>query len=110
VPEDKFLCSELVKVSAGGIAEIGNLELISPQGCVVTIAAAPPIGARVGIRCVECPLGKKTCTECRFRGRVRGLETDPVLGCLLHVEFEGRTWSLDEWQPRHLTNIRVIEE
>jgi len=34
-----------VQVSAGGIEEIGNLGLISPEGCVVTIASEPPIGA-----------------------------------------------------------------
>ena len=52
---------------------------------------------------VECPLGKKSCTDCRFRGWVLSHENDPVLGCMIEAEFEGRIWSVEAWHPEHLT-------
>src|SRR5579871_4087241 len=106
--DDKFLCSELIQVSAGGKVEIGNLELISSAGCTLTVAAELPVGAVVKIRCLECPLGKKPCKECRFRGKVRHSNVDPVLGCLMDIDFEGRIWSPQEWKPRHLTKVRSV--
>jgi hypothetical protein len=111
MPDDElFLCSELVRISAGRGSKIGNLEVIGPQGCTVTVDCPIPAGSEVRMHCVECPLGKKSCTECRFRGRIKSSEDDPVLGCLLQVEFEGRCWSPKEWHPRHLTDVRKLKE
>ena len=102
-----FLCSELVRLCAPGSAHIGNLEQISRTGCTVFLDDPLPIGTRVWMRCVECPQGKKSCTECRFRGRVEGCDVDPVLGCFVEVEFDGRAWVATEWHPRHLTGIAM---
>ncbi len=111
MPDDElFLCSELVRLSAGRTAIVGNLELISSQGCTVTVDMPMPIGSEVRMRCLECPLGKKSCTECVFRGRVKSSEDDPVLGCLMQVEFAGKTWSAEQWHPRHLTDVRKLKE
>jgi len=110
VQQDKsFLCSELVRISAGPRRNLGNLEQISPQGCTISMDESLPIGQEVRMRCLACPLGKKSCTECRFRGRVRSSENDPVLGSILQVDFEGRTWSHQEWRPRHLTDIEALK-
>jgi hypothetical protein len=101
-----FLCSQLMQVSASRTVTIGNLEDICATRCTVAIEVPPPIGAQVTIRCLECPLGKKGCTDCRFRGWVRSHENDPALGCLIQVEFNGRVWSAEEWHPEHLTKIK----
>jgi len=104
--DELFLCSQLMSVSTGRTVRIANLENISPDGCTLKAEAPPPIGAQVTMRCIACPLGKKSCVDCRFKGRVRGHENDPVLGCFTQVEFEGRTWSPETWHPRHLTKIK----
>jgi hypothetical protein len=103
-----YLCSELVRISTGGKVNVGNLEAIAPNGCTVTLESELPAGTVVRIRCMVCPLGKKSCTECRFKGRVRCQENDPALGQLTQVDFEGRTWSAAEWHPRHLTNLSAL--
>lgn len=108
MPDELFLCSQLMKVSANRTVTIGNLEDICATRCSVAVEEPPPIGARVMIRCLECPLGKKSCTECRFRGLVRSHENDPVLGSLMQVEFEGRIWSAEEWHPEHLTKVKPL--
>jgi hypothetical protein len=109
MPDDeRFLCSQLMKVSAGRTVAIGNLEDICETGCTVAIEVPPPIGTQVTMRCIECPLGKKSCTDCRFRGRVRSHENDPALGCFMQVEFDGRVWSSEEWRPEHLTKIKPL--
>jgi hypothetical protein len=106
--DDFFLCSQLIRVIAGRTVRIGNLEDIRTDRCTVTLEEPPPVGAQVTVRCIRCPQGKKSCTECRFRGRVRCHENDPTLGCLIHVDFEGRLWSPEEWHPQHQTNIRRL--
>jgi hypothetical protein len=106
--DELFLCSQLMKVSSNRAVAIGNLEDICATGCTVAIEGPPPIGAQVTIRCMECPLAKKGCTDCRFTGWVRSHENDPVLGCLMRVEFEGRMWSSEEWRPEHLTKIKLL--
>ena len=103
-----YLCSELVRISADGKVNVGNLEAIAPNGCTVTLESELPAGTVVRMRCLACPLGKKSCTECRFKGRVRCHEDDPALGYLTHVDFEGRIWSAQEWHPRHLTNLSAL--
>jgi len=111
VKEDEvFLCSELVRITAGPRRDFGNLEQISPHGCTVSMDEPLPIGQEVRMCCLACPLGKKSCTECRFRGRVRSSENDPVLGCILQVDFEGRSWSDKEWRPRHLTDVETVQD
>jgi hypothetical protein len=105
---DLFLCSQLMRVSVGRTVSVGNLEDISPDCCTVTIDAPPPIGAQVTMRCVKCPLGKKSCTDCRFKGTVQCHENDPVLGCLIQVQFQGRVGSPEAWHPQHLTNIKGL--
>lgn len=102
---EQFLCSEMVRLTTGRKEKVGNLEKISTNGCTVTMDAAPSVGTQVRMRCLVCPLGRKTCKGCKFNGRVRSKEKDPVLGCIVDVDFQGRTWSAEEWHPRHLTNI-----
>jgi hypothetical protein len=102
-----FLCSQLIRVSTGRTRSIGNLEEIYPDGCTITIEVPPPpIGTQVRMQCIACPQSKKSC-DCRLKGRVRCHENDPVLGCIIQVEFEGRSWSPEEWHPQHLTNIKT---
>ena len=101
-----FLCSQLMTVTTRGAVSAGNLEDIGAHRCTLAIETPPPVGAQVTLRCIECPLGKKSCTACRFKGRVRCHENDPVLGCLIQVEFEGRKWSREAWHPQHLTRIK----
>ena len=104
-----FLCSQLMRVSSDKAVTIGNVEEIYPDGCTITLdVPPPPIGAQIRMRCISCPLGKKSCTDCKFKGRIRCHENDPVLGCLIHVEFEGRAWSAEEWHPQHLTNVEML--
>jgi hypothetical protein len=105
---ERFLCSQLMRVSEGRTVRIGNLEDICSDGCTITMEVPLPIGTQVTIRCIECPKGKKACTDCKFDGRVRCHEKDPVLGYLTQVEFDGRVWSAEEWHPEHLTKIRPI--
>lgn len=107
--DDSFLCSQLVRITVGRTVVVGNLEEICEISCTVTLEDSLAIGTEVRMHCVACPLGKKACTECRFRGKVRCLENDPLLGCLLEVEFEGRTWSADDWHPMHLTAVKNLE-
>lgn len=106
---ESFLCSELIRISTGRHVEIGNLEQISAQGCTISTDAVIPAGHEIRMRCLTCPLGKKSCTECRFKGRVQSHDNDPVLGCSIYVEFYGRNWSAEEWRPRHLTNITAVK-
>jgi len=101
-----FLCSELMEVSAGPETLICNLEQISPAGCVVALDASLPVGTGVQLRCLSCPRRKRSCIGCRFKGRVRSEQRDPLLGCLTQIEFDGRIWSEKEWRPGHLTNIK----
>jgi hypothetical protein len=101
-----FLCSQLMRVSQGRTGSVGNLEDICPDSCTITLDEPPPIGAQVTIRCVRCPLGMKSCTDCRFKGTVQCHENDPVLGCLIQVEFQDRVWSPEAWHPQHLTDIK----
>jgi len=101
------LCSDLILVSARGVREIANLERIDPNGCELTMQEALPVGQKVSLQCLECPQGKKACTECRFNGRVQSRETDPLLGNSMRIDFLGRNWSAKEWQPRHLTNLKT---
>ena len=103
-----FLCSQLMRVSTGRGSTIGNLEDIRPDKCTVSVEALPPIGAKITMQCIECPLGKKSCTDCRFTGRVQCHENDPVLGYSMQVEFEGRMWSALQWHPQHLTDINNL--
>ncbi len=105
---DSCLCSELIRVSGGGAVSIGNLEQISPHGCQIAMEAPIATGTAVRMHCVSCPLGKKDCTECRFRGRVLDQETDPQHGCQVRIEFEGRIWTEREWRPRHFTDLKQL--
>ncbi len=68
MPNDElFLCSQLMKVSASRTVTVGNLEDICATSCTVAIEVSPPVGTQVTIRCIECPLGKRSCTDCRWR-------------------------------------------
>jgi hypothetical protein len=106
--DDLFLCSELIRLAAGRTAVIGTLVLISPVECTVTVDAPLPAKTPVRMHCLACPLGKKSCSECRFKGKVVNHEMDPTLGCMLRIEFENRMWSRDEWRPRHLTELKLL--
>jgi hypothetical protein len=103
-----FLCSELMSVWTGHTVNIGNLEDICPDRCTIAIDLPSPVGVQVTIRCIECPHGKKDCTDCRFKGWVQCHENHPVLGCLMQIVFEGRTWSPEEWHPEHLTKMKHV--
>src|SRR5579862_4948201 len=105
MPHRNFLCSELIQVSTSSLVQIGNLEQICADRCTVLMATPPPVGAIVRMRCLQCPRGRKSCTECRFTGRVRACENDPHLGCFIQVDFHGRAWSAEKWQPGHLTEL-----
>jgi hypothetical protein len=105
---DFFLCSQLVKLTVGRTVVVGNLEEICEGRCTVALEEPLALGTRVRMNCVTCPLEKKSCAECRFRGKVRYRENDPLLGCLMRIEFEGRTWSEVEWRPMHLTNVDPV--
>ncbi|HUX43422.1 MAG TPA: hypothetical protein VMV57_01610 [Terracidiphilus sp.] len=100
-----FLCAQLVRVIAGRSAEVGQLEQISEHRCVLSVPGGVPVGTTVRMQCLECPAGKRSCRECIFRGRVEYAETDATLGCLLEVEFDGRRWKKDRWQPEHLIPV-----
>lgn len=106
--EERYQCSELVKMSTPLGNAIGNLERIAQDDCTIAAETPVPVGTLLKMRCVECPLGKKNCAECRFQGTVQSQESDPVLGCLLRVRFERRKWSPDAWQPRHLTDFHNL--
>jgi hypothetical protein len=104
-----FLCSELVIISTGTKVTVGNLDSIGVERCTVTLPVPVPIGCCVSMRCLECPKGgRKACGDCRFRGQVRSSANDPVLGHLIHIDFEGRMWSPEEWEPGHLKNVRHL--
>jgi hypothetical protein len=103
-----FLCSQLMRVSEGRSVSIGNLEDIYSNGCTIRMELPLPIGAQITIQCIGCPQGKRSCTACTFRGRIRGHEHDRVLGCLMQVEFESRIWSSEDWRPKHLTKIKTL--
>jgi hypothetical protein len=100
-----FLCSHLMKVSGGRTERIGTLEEIYSDGCAIRIEVPLPIGTQISIRCIECPNGDQSCIDCKFNGRVQSQESDPLLGCLVQVEFAGRIWSAEQWRPEHLTKI-----
>ena len=103
-----FLCSELVIVSTGTKFTVGNLDSIEGERCAVTLTTPVPVSCWVSMRCLECPKGgRKACGHCRFRGQVQSSEHDPVLGHLIHIDFEGRMWSPEEWEPGHLVNIQA---
>jgi hypothetical protein len=102
-----FLCSQLMRVTTDRTLSVGNLEEIYPRGCTITIEVPPPIGAQVRMRCIACPQGKKSCSDCSLKGRVQCHANDPVLGCLIAVEFEGRSWSPEAWYPQHLINVKA---
>ena len=97
-----FLCAQLVRVSAGRSAEVGQLEEISEHRCVLAVPGEIPLGTTVRMQCLECTGGNRSCTKCVFRGHVEYAETDATLGCLLEVQFDGRRWKKDRWKPEHL--------
>jgi hypothetical protein len=100
-----YLCSELVRISTGRNAAVGNLESITPKGCTLSMPQGPPVGTPIRMQCLECPQGKKSCTECVFRGRVARCTSDVPLGSTVDVHFDGCIWSPQRWHPRHLTDI-----
>src|SRR5579862_1336104 len=106
--DSSYLCSDLISVTVGCTVFVGNLEQICEGGCSVVLEEPLAIGTQVRMHCVACPLGKAKCAECQFKGKVRCHENDPAIGCLLEIEFEGRTWSSTEWHPRHLTNVDLM--
>jgi hypothetical protein len=103
-----FLCSELVMISTGTKVAAGNLDEIGADRCMVTLPVPIPVGCRVSMRCLECPKGgRKACGDCRFSGQVTSSENDPVVGYLIHINFDGRRWSPEEWEPGHLVDIQA---
>jgi hypothetical protein len=103
-----FFCSQLMKVSQGRKASIGNMETIRSDACTITMDVPLSVGTQVTIRCLGCGKGKKSCTDCKFKGRVRSHEDDPGLGFLIQIEFEGSIWSPEKWHPEHLTEMKPI--
>jgi hypothetical protein len=99
--QDSFLCSQLVRVSAGHGAQIGNLEEISATRCVVVLPYGLPVGTPVRMQCLESPAGTHS-SECVIRGHVECTEANSELGCLLEVEFEKRPWNEKKWKPAHM--------
>jgi hypothetical protein len=104
---DQYLCADLIRISTGETAEIGNLEVISAKGCTLTVQEPVPVGTAVNLQCVDCRQGKGECTACRFTGHVRSRQDHGLAGCLLNVEFDRRDWLAAEWLPRHLTSVTV---
>jgi hypothetical protein len=102
---DEHLCADLIKLSTGTVSVIGNVEQISTEGCTVVLDVPIAVETPVRMQCVACPQGKKRCTECRFRGKVRAYRDAAPYGYEIQIAFEGRIWSEDEWHPRHLTSI-----
>ena len=110
MPDEKhFLCSQLVRVSTGRAAEVGNLEEISAAHCVVAVQHGLPAGTHVMMQCLECPAGKHACIECVFRGHVECTESNPEMGCLMEVAFEQSEWSERKWKPLHMVELKRAE-
>lgn len=97
-----FLCSDLIVVSTERKSEVGNLEVINPTGCTLTMPHALRAGTPVRIQCLECPVCQEHCTECRFEGIVQQRAVKAPYGFSVEVQFAERTWSAKEWRPRHL--------
>jgi hypothetical protein len=100
--EERFLCSELVKVSGRHGAEIGNLEEISATHCTLVLEHGLPVGSPVKMQCLEGSAGLGADTESVIRGHVECSRCDPEQGYLLEVEFEKRPWNEKKWKPAHL--------
>jgi hypothetical protein len=103
--DGQFLCSELIKVAVDETVQVGNLERISAEGCTVITPDVIPIGAEVRMQCFECPKGQRVCRVCRYDGEVRSSQDDGPLGKSTTIEFTRRSWSPEEWQPGHLTDL-----
>ncbi|HVC46789.1 MAG TPA: hypothetical protein VND90_06050 [Terracidiphilus sp.] len=108
--QDYFLCSQLVRVSAGRGAQIGNLEEISATRCVVALQHGLPVGTQIRMQCLDCPAAGQMCTECVFRGRVECTEGNSDLGYLLEVKFERRPWNQKKWKPAHMLPLNPTKD
>lgn len=107
--DKEFLCSELIKVSANQTVQVGNLELIHAEGCTVSTPDTIAVGTKVRMQCLECPQGKRVCSECRFDGQVDSSLEAGALGSVLEIGFKNRNWSPEEWRPGHLTDLSETE-
>ncbi len=95
--EDRYLCSDLVKILIAGAEEIANLEDISPSGACVQTEVAVRVGAEIEILCAGCRL-KGQVRYCRF------VDTGYDVG----VQFAQRgSWHPEVYEPQHLLEIPV---
>ena len=103
-----YLCSELVSLLGPTTETVGNLEMIGSRECSVAVPESIAPGTPVKMACLECPRGKRRCSECRFEARVKYVEAGPE-GPSVRIEFEKRRWTPGEWRPRHLAEFPVTE-
>ena len=97
--EDRFMCSDLVKVRIDDAAEprelMANLEDISPSGACLQMEAAAREGTDIEI----------VCAGCRLKGKVRYCRYTE-LGYDVGVAFaERRSWDKRRYQPKHLLEL-----
>ena len=104
-----YLCSELVRLLGPNAETIGNLELIGSGECSVAVPEPIAPGTPVRMTCLECPSGKRRCSECRFQARVKYTDAGPE-GVTVRMEFEKRRWAPGEWRPRHLADFPVTPD
>ena len=105
----EFLCADLVNL----IVEerkvlIGNLETISPHACTINLEMQVAPGARVEMQCLECAAGKDAGHTCQLSGVVAAQEDAFSLGWIITVDFIGRDWRQELWQPRHLIQVNTL--
>ena len=105
VNNEQYLCSDLIRITCGEAEQIGNLESIAANGCIVSSPDPIPVGCSIAMQCVECPQGRLACDECRFGGLVRAVDEMGPCGSAVEIEFQDRNWSPVEWKPRHLNKL-----
>lgn len=103
MPNCDHLCSELVRISTPQGPLIAALESINRNSCTLFIEQPIPIDSRVTMSCLECPRGKKVCTECVFKCHISGPSSLlTAAGYEVKLELDSRPWNADQWRPHHL--------
>ena len=92
--EDRYMCSDLVKVLIAGAERTANLEDISPSGACLQTEMEAPVGAEIEI----------LCRDCRFKGLVRYCRFVDT-GFDVGVQFARRAWDPSVYQPEHLLEV-----